>query len=329
MPAGLNALQKAQAGLEATRGTGVAATRIAYFDRGAWFEELIGREFPDEDRNSFINNYRAVTVSRMGRFSGAANATYPDLPWFLQSFAKGGVTAVVSNTTVQTYTFAPTATTDDLKTVTWEVGNDTQAYQLPYSLAEKLELTWQGGGPVKLNVDYLSQRAIPQAFTGALSDRTGLEDLVGTTAKVFIDAAGGTIGTTQALNVLSGKVTLQNRWQQITHLVGNLYPDDAQRDSRWIDFEIDVHFNSATEYAFLLSGAERLLRINFTGTTIAGSSPSTPKSVNVDLYGVYLTAPFAVSNAIRTVKLTGSTFFDTGAAADWKIAVACDVATLP
>jgi len=64
MPAGLNTLQKAQAGLETVRGTGIAATRIVYFDRGAWFEELIGRDFPDEDRNSFIQNYRNLTVSR-------------------------------------------------------------------------------------------------------------------------------------------------------------------------------------------------------------------------------------------------------------------------
>ncbi len=329
MPAGLNTLQKAQAGLESTRGTGIAATRIVYFDRGAWFEELIGREFPDEDRNSFIQNYRNVTVSRMARLSGGANATFEDLAWYLQSFGKGGVTGVLSNTTVYTYTTTPTASSDDLKTVTWEIGNDTQAYQLPYGLGEKLELSWVGGQPVKLNVDYLAQRAIPQAFTGALSDRTGLEDLVGTTAKVFIDNAGGTIGSSQALNVLSGKVTLENRWQQITHLVGNLYPDDAQRDSRWIDFELDIHFNNTTEFAQLLAGGERLIRINFTGSNIAGSSPTTAKSVNIDLYGFYTSAPFAVSNAIRTVKVVGSTQYDTTATTDWKITTVNSLVTLP
>src|SRR5712671_1682972 len=271
MVAGLNTLQKAQAGLETVRGTGIAATRIAYFDRGAWFDELIGREFPDEDRNSFIGHYRNVTTSRVALFTAGANATFDDLPWFCQGFAKGAVTAVLSNVAVQTYTFQPTAATDDLKTVTWEVGNDTQAYQLPYGLAEKLELTWVAGQPLKMSVDYLAQRAVPQAFTGALSDRTGLEDIVGTTAKVFIDNAGGTIGTTQALNVLSGKITLNNRWQQITHLVGNLYPDDAQRDDRWIDYELDIHFNNTTEYAQLLAGGERLIRISLIGTIIPGS----------------------------------------------------------
>jgi hypothetical protein len=306
MPAGLNTLQKAQAAIEATRGTGIAATRIVYIDRGPWPDEAIGREFPDEDRNSFIQNYRNVTVSRGPvAWPVMANATFEDLAWYLQGFAKGAVTGVLSNTSVYTYTFSPTAATDDLKTITWEVGNDTQAYQIPYSLGQKLELSWVGGQPVKMSAEYVGQRMIPQAFTGALSDRTGIEDIVGTTAKVYIDNAGGTIGTTQALNVLSGKITLQNRWEQITHLVGNLYPDDAQRDSRWIDFELDIHFNNTTEFAQLLAGGERIIRIAFQGTTIAASSPPTAKAVDIDLYGYYTSAPFAASNAIRVVKVVG------------------------
>lgn len=329
MPAGLNTLQKVQGGIEATRGTGVAATRIVYFDRGAWFDHVVGRDFPDEDRNSFIQNYRNITTSQMATFQGGANATFDDLPWFLQFFGKGGVTGSLSNTSVYSYTFSPTATADDLKTATLEVGNDTAAYQIPYCLGEKLELVWQAGGPVKMNVDFLGQRVVTQAFTGALSDRTGIEDIIGTTAKVYIDNAGGTIGTTQALNVLSGKVTLQNRWEQITHLVGNLYPDDAQRDSRWIDFELDIHFNNTTEFAQLLTGGERIIRIVFGGSTIASSSPSTGRFVQMDLYGYYTAAPFSVSNAIRVVKVTGKTQYDTTATKDWSITVANQLVSLP
>lgn len=329
MVAGLNTLQKAQAGIEAARGTGIAATRIVYFDRGAWFDEAIGREFPNEDRNSFIEHYRNLTTSRAATLSGVANATFDDLPWFMQSFGKGAVTGVNSATTVYTYTFAPTAASDDLKTITWEVGNDTQAYQLPYGVGQKIELSWAGGQPVKMSVDYLAQRAIPQAFTGALSDRTGIEDAVGTTAKVFIDNTGGTIGTTQALNVLSGKVTLVNNWEQITHLVGNLYPDDAQRDGRFLDLELDIHFNNTTEYAQLLAGGERLIRVVFTGTVIAGSVGSINRTITIDFYGFYLSAPFSVNNAIRVVKVIGQSQYNTTATTDWKMTIANQLVTLP
>src|SRR6266542_2219854 len=150
MPGGLNTLQKAQAGIEAVRGTGIAATRIVYFDRGAWFDELIGRDFPNEDRNSFIEHYRNFTTSRMATLAGVANATFEDAAWFLQSFAKGAVAGVLSNTTVYTYTFTPTAAADDLKTITWEIGNDTQAYQLPYGIGNQIEFSWVGGQPVKM-----------------------------------------------------------------------------------------------------------------------------------------------------------------------------------
>src|SRR6266568_1752679 len=309
MPAGLNALQKAQAFLETTRGTAAAATRIVYFDRGAWFEQIVGKEFPSEDRNSFVDNYRQVITDHRVQLSGGADATFDDLAWWGQIFWKGSVAAVLSNTSVYTRTFQPTVATDDLQTATLEIGNDTQAYQVPYCLGQKLELDWAGGQAVKMSVDLLGQQLVAQAFTGALSDRV-LEDLVGTTAKVYIDNAGGTIGTTQALNVLRGKLTWENAWTQITHLRGNLYPDDAQRDVRMLKLELDVHFNNTTEFAQLLTGGERLIRVQFTGSNIPASSPTTAKTATFDFYGFHVTAPFADEGPIRIVKLTGSSVYD-------------------
>ncbi len=328
MPAGLGALQKAQAALEVTRGTALAATRIVYLDRGAWFEQLVGREFPQEDRNSFIDNYRQLTVSQMVKLAAIARDTFDDLPWWGQLFWKGGVTGVLSNTSVYTYTFQPTVASDDLKTATLEIGNDTQAYQIPYCLGDKLEVSWVNGKGASLAVELLGQQLIPQAFTGALSDRV-IEDVVGTTAKVWIDNSGGTIGTTQALNVLGGKLTWQNAWSQITHLRGNLYPDDAQRDVRHVDIELDVHFNNTTEFAQLIAGGERLIRVQFTGTTIAASSPSTVKSQTFDFYGFYLSAPFAVQGPVRVVKLVGQSVYDATATFDWKVAIANQLVSLP
>src|SRR6266568_92450 len=144
MPAGLNALQKAQAFLETTRGTAAAATRIVYFDRGAWFEQIVGKEFPSEDRNSFVDNYRQVITDHRVQLSGGADATFDDLAWWGQIFWKGSVAAVLSNTSVYTRTFQPTVATDDLQTATLEIGNDTQAYQVPYCLGQKLELDRAG-----------------------------------------------------------------------------------------------------------------------------------------------------------------------------------------
>jgi hypothetical protein len=328
MPAGLNALQKAQAAIEATRGTGIAATRIVYLDRGAWFEQPVGREFPEEDRNSFIDNYRMLTVSHMAKVTAVARETFDDAPWWGQFFWKGGVTGVLSAITVYTYTFTPTVAVDDLKTMTLEVGNDTQAYQIPYVLGQKLEISWTRGQGVKMNVDLLGQRLIPQAFTGALSDRT-LEDVVGTTAKVWIDNAGGTIGTTQALNVLGGKVSWDNNWTQITHLIGQLYPDDAQRGVRHLAIELDVHFNNTIEFAQLVAGGERLIRVQFTGTIIAGSTGNVVRSITIDFYGFYLSAPFSTDGPIRVVKLVGESVYDATATFDWKVAIACQLATLP
>lgn len=329
MTVGAIAIERLQAGLEATRGTAVAATRRVYPERGGWFDGTIVREFPDESRSSYIKNYAGATVEVGGKLSYPAYLTAADFAWYGQGFFKGGVTGVLSNTAAYAYAFAPTAASDDLKTATFEAYSDAQGYQLPFCLGEKLEVSWQAGKLAMLSVDYTAQQAIPQAVTASIADRTGLNPLTGTTVKVFADAAGGTIGTTPLANVLSGKITWANNWDPITHTIGNLFYDDAARLPRFLSLELDVHFNSPTEYAFLKSGGERLIQVVFTGPNIASSSPATNESVTVDFYGYYLTGAFAVTKAIRTVKLTADSQYDTVAATDWNVSVVNALATLP
>ena len=331
MTAGAIAIEKLQAGLETVRGTAVPATRIVYPQRGGWFDQTITREFMDEDHSSYIAHYGSVVTEQKANLTFPFYLTASDIAWYGQQFLAGAVTGVLSAVTVYTYTFSPTivsASTDNLKSATYEAYSDTQAYQLPFCLGDTLALTWTNGKIATGTATYLAQQAIPQAITGSLTDRTGLNPMAGTSVSVFIDAAGGTIGTTPAVGVTGGTITWNNSWQQITHSLGNLYPDDAARLPRALTIELDQHWTTAAEYATLKAGGERLIRVVFTGPVIAGSTGSVHETITADFYGFYLSAPFSVDNAIRRVKLTGESQYDTTATTDWKLAAATSLATL-
>ena len=330
MAQGLVALSKFQAGLESTRGTIVAATRIQPLN--GWMNENIERAKIHEQRNSFIDIYRSLQVKRMVELRGLTTSpTFEDLPWFLQSFVKGSVTGTGSAATGFTYTFAPTVATDDLKTVTWEVGDDTQAYTIPFAVGERLELSFGNDRPSTITVDYMAQRAIASTFTSALSDRV-TEDINGALATVTIDTT--TIGTTSKPTVLDAKLTLQNNWTQLWRLDGNIYPGDAYRKPRSASLEMTLQFSDTTEYLAFSStsqagGVQRKVRLTVQGGLNAASNPSTNKLLQIDWYGYWDDATISDSNVIHVVKLTGTSHYDATATQDFQILVKNALTTLP
>lgn len=328
--AGTIALERLQAGLESVRGTGVAATRRVYTQRGqGWFTPAVDKQMLDEDMSSFIKNYRHV-VTRTGATMGVPGfLTASDFAWWMQLAAKGGVTGVNTASTVYTYTFTPTVGSDDLKTATFEGQSDTQGYQLPYCLLDTFDVTWQNAAPVTFNAALTAQQYIPQAVTGAISDRTGLNGLAGTNVKVFVDAAGGTIGTTPYAGVLSGKWSLANNWMTFSEGKGNLYYDTAVRQTRTTLLDLDMYFQDTIELAALASDAERLIRVQFAGPVITGSTGNVTEKVNLDFYGYHLTAAFSPNNAVRMIKMHAESQYDTANSTDWAVSAVTSNVTLP
>jgi len=326
MPDGLIALTGWQAGLETTRGTLVAATRIQPMT--ATMRYIIDRYAPQEDRNSFEDFYRSAQTKAHVEINGAvAWATFEDAPWFAQLFVKGGVSGVLSNTTVYTYTFVPTPAADDLKTATLEGFTDTAAWAVPFTVGKKLEVTYQRGQPVQFNMDFWGQRMVSQAKTPALSQRP-TEDITDGLTTAYIDTA--TIGTTVAANVLDGKLTLDNAWEPIYPLNGTQYPSKFIRNRRHIVGEVTIEFDTTTEYDAFVAGTARKMRLKSVGTTIAGSSPATPKSMTWDFYTAgWDTYDFGRQGGIWTAKLAGRSTYDSTAGSSWSLVCVNDLSTLP
>ncbi len=323
------ALERLQAGLETTRFTAVAATRKVYAERGnAIWEDVENKEFLAENVGSYIEAYRHVVVGQQGKLTVPAYVTASDLAWWGQLAWKGSVAATgPTNTSVYTDTFTPDPTTDTLKSATFEAYSDTVQLQIPGAFVDKFVITWQAGKTVSQTADLVAQQVIVKNVTPSIGDRTAVNAIAGTTAKVYIDTS--TIGTTQALNVLSGTITYGNNINLITHLMGQLYPDDMYRLPRYAEVELEVHYQTDTERLAMNADTLRKLRVILSGPNIASSNPPTNETVTLDFYGYWKTMALGASGAIRTVKLVGQSQYDTTAFVDWTVAIANSNATLP
>ena len=321
-------LKKWQAAIEATPGTILAATRLQPMLSGDLVPE-IKREYPKQQRGSFIANYgESYQYQQSVSLQGCTTVpTFEDLPWFLQAFAKGSVTAQATAVTAYNYTFTPTVATDDLQTVNWEVAGDTQTYSVPFSLGTRFRLE---GGINKASVqtaDYVAQRHVAQSITSNLSLRT-TEAVVFAKGKAYIDSA--TIGTTQVYTVLDFSFELETGQKQHFVLDGNLYPRDSYRgETRMANLEATLAFTDTIETASFSSNTQRKVRFTFDGSNITGSSPATTKRLTLDWYGKWAEAPFAEQDGLVVIKVKGESEYDSAAGHDWRIQVTNDLPTLP
>lgn len=326
-------LSKFQAAIEATDFIAVAATRKQPMMSGT-LSETNEKVMPVEQRGSLTRHYRSFSVKRFVELSGMEVApTYDDLPWFLNHFCSsnwrtGGDTKVGTPTavTARRYDFVPKLTTDDLPTVTWEVGDDTQAYSVSGCRGNRFELSFGTGRPATMLVDYLGRSAIPVAYTSNLSDRV-VEDLAGANAKAYIDTA--TIGTTQVYTVLDARFSLSNNVSQFWVLDGSLSPRDAYRgEARTAELEMTLAFTDTVEYLAFTSNTTRKIRVEVPGSSISGTSPATTKNVTIDWYGTWSEAPFGDQDGLRVIKVKGMSQYNAAAGHDWKISVVNDVTPL-
>lgn len=338
MSGGLVALSGMQRGIETTSGTAVAATAIQPI-LGGWLHEIVERQFPEEQRYSLIAAYRNFAVKNFVELQGITIApTFTDLAWWGSLFWKGLATGSPrkpagsgpTNTSVYTYTHTPTIASDDLNTATLEVGDDVQNFQVPFVLGDNIALTWAPNAGLTCSMDLLGQRAIPQSKTAALSV-VGDEDINGALATITVDTS--TIGSTSLNTLIEANVRWANAWSHEFVLDGNLYPRGAHR-SRVKQVMIDATFlfSSSTEYTSIYEnsgiGTPRKIRISNAGTTIASSSPSTARNLQVDVYCVWQDAQFDTINGQRACKFSGMAQYDSSATHDQQVVIRNALATI-
>jgi hypothetical protein len=294
------ALRHIQAALEVTRGTALAATRKVYAK--GLMDKQINLITPDEDRGTFVNAYRSAIGTTIADFPALGSCTFEDLAWWFQLALKGGVAGVLRAVAAYDYTFVPSLAVDDLKSATFEGGDDTQAYQFPYGMVDSFDIEGSLNNFWKFNAKIIGADMKPQAFTAALGERA-VEDVDMYLTKLAVGAAGAVPSAYMTGRFIHFKLTVNN------HLSRKFFADGVLptiggigRAEREITLEITFEGNAATiaERAVWEAGTSRVARITASGSAIAGSTGPVLRTVDLVIPGRW--ASFKMGdNATNTI----------------------------
>lgn len=318
------ALRFLQAGIESSKGTGVAATRklMARITNPAF---NIPRDFIQEDRGTLVEATRFVEGVKDYGFSVAQEngATFEDIGWFFLTSVIGTDAPSTINTAAyqRTYTPQSTAAGDTLNSATIEFGDDTQEFECEYCEGDSFQLGFATlavgqAAPVTLTTNYFTQSLASNTKTAGLSDPSDLTTILATGANFYL---GSTSTAYASLAELTGSLRSFNLDYQ-NNLGRKVYVGDGTtysnigRGFRVVTFTATVEGNSdgVTRFTEWDLGTQKRMRLLFQGPVITGSSPATTKKFRID--GRFVLTAFDPIGAVDTntvFEITGRFMPDT------------------
>jgi len=336
VPTNETILRKVQAGIETTRGTPVAATRKVYAQVDPSYNRPL-IEFTDTT-GTFSGRRRVGYGRPTIGFSATDILTYEDAAWWFLLGIKGGVAGVgdAGSPKAYTYTFVPTPATDDLAAVTLEHGEPGNAYKTAQVMCNSFTIRADGDSTSEpgwmIETELVGLDWVSSAYTGSIADRT-TEVVLAQGTKLYIDASGGTIGTTQVTGkLISFSATVNNNihFKAFMENVGSYAPNKVGRGNRTIDAQFVMEFDSDAEFANYRATVpvERLIRVTQTGSKIH-STPDVYKELTLDMYGYWSSWDDGDRDGNITATFGFSGYVNATAATDFSAKVVNGLMTLP
>ena len=340
--AGAKWAQKIQLGRESAAGTAVAATTI-WRGMGGMLKDNTEVTMVDELTGVPLNTTRNYIAKQEGALSMAATpASFEQLPHILEAGIKSVGTGAADGSgsdKIYAYPVGITAA-NTIKTYTIETGDNEQAEEMPYSFVEKFTLSGERNQAVMVSADWIGRIVSNSTFTPALTIPTA-EIILAPRSWFYIDAVGGTIGTTQVsetllkweLSVTTGwraKYTVDSELQGGGMRFAFAYFD---RDSFKAEFKATFEHNATAvaQKALFRAGTPRLFRLQIPGSalTMVGTA-YTNKFLIIDMAAVYSdwdALDAEDGNGIASV--TAQIGYDPTAAKALSITVVNELATIP
>ncbi len=296
--AGREALTKVQIGRETTPGTAVAATVIYRALAGHIDNQLQLNKIKENvgilggtDRTNITKKMAAVALPE-------SEATFEQLPiWFMSGFggAHAGVADGTSSSGYKYLTNVPTTAGFSLtgKTMTIETGDDIAVREMEHTITSNIKITSIGGEAVKVTVDVMGRQSSSASFTGGLS-LVETEDIIASRGKLYLDAVGGSYGSTQiSEQLLAVELNIAIKWEpKYTH-DGNLYPqffhyvDHEITGSMTFEHDSTDIVGSGSQYTNWESMVPQRMRLEWLGSALdtpgTGTTFSGVKGFRVDL----------------------------------------------
>lgn len=328
--------EKVQAGIESTKGTGVAATRIL---NGVLTPFPIDRNlvWSQVHNGSYVGRQKASYGRVMPETTYSEAVSYEDLAWWAQFFAAGGVTGVTDGGSppAYNYTFNPDLTTDTLKSATLEFGVTGHVEDFVQVMVDTLQLRIAPDNtsePSWMMDVGLKALGIPTAGTFASLSRRVVEEVRAAGTKLYLNDTAATIGNTQKTGWMidaSASLAINRHFKAFAENADGAAPNKVGRQERTLDVQITHEFDNYDEYNDLLSATPvlRAVRIEQEGSTI---HTTVKKRVRLDILGYWTTWAASDREGNRTaVMQLQAGAIDGTFANDWKLYVTNALATLP
>lgn len=309
MASAIYPLRLLQLGAEGTKGTAVPAT-FKLVGESVYIPEIDREfeEFPRGVRAPVTGGGFAIRKGSTFQFSG--NLTYEEVLAFLESGLKAGSLAGAGP---YTYTYTPTITANaatSMKTYTIEYVIDdgsTKHYQREsaFAVTRSFTIDLAFNQPAKITAEMFARAEQTSTVTAALTPITGRTQIPSNLFKVFIDASGGTIGTTQKSTLIrSATLNVTTGFEPDYTLDGLADLDFTQVDSRMLDATLDLtmehNADAATEIGRWRSGSVFLVRLKADNGAAAGAN----KAITFDGAYKYMEPPaFSQENGIEIVTM--------------------------
>lgn len=260
---------KVQYGVEQNRGTAVSANRLIvcppFAIKSDRKPQLISGNYGIRAQYVKTHIYEYLVRDTLK----IPNLYYDILPALLLCSVDGNPNIAELTTGQGDYlwTFEPNLTGDGgQKSLTLEMGDDTQAFECEYTMFERLRFSAsipQDGGdaPVSVEADYFARQLTPTTFTSSPTIPS-LQILNAKKSKLYIDNSWANVGTTLKSGILRS-------WD--VEILSGLNPNFTGAD--------ELYFTSHGQSAFDIT-----LRMTLVGTSIANNLMT---SLRNQTFGVY------------------------------------------
>lgn len=327
MAYGSFALNKIQLGKETTPGTSVPATFV-WRGQFSMLEDLSDIKVIPEQVGLLTVPERAYISKIAARLAMPPSAvTFEQIPHIFEA-SIGTATPTGAGPYVRAYAVPIDATINTYKTYTIETGNTnvpTDQLEMEYSYVDEVEFSGRIGEPWMAGVTWLGRQVTPATMTSALALPTVTDALFNKT-KLYIDASGGTLGTTQKLGTLiSAKLRFRSGLLQVPVGDGNFYFNVLKPGKPQLDFSITIEVESgsliASERAAKAANSTRLFRLLI--------DQNTNNKIQFDFAGRYdKVGNYESSEGNTHVTLDGHATVDTAATLFFTSTITNNVATL-
>jgi len=292
---GLEAFRRIQIGHEGTPGTAVAATDVLLGTLGTW-ENANELSRPEEERNNLaLYHENDEWVSKQHSVVWTGDVNYRHILYALLMSIRGNVTPTQPDPTneplAHLWTLTPASTApntpdqgDGIDTFTLEYGDDDACWRVPYCFGTSLEISGAPNEPCTFTLNIVGAEEEDHTFTASLTV-PAVQRAPFNLAQFYIDAAGGTMGSTQKTGLLRGFTwTLNTAFAPFVTADGSLSYGAVSEAKKAVQLSLTYRWGSDADVERTAHDerATRLIRIELHGQEELDVGQDNPPYLQLD-----------------------------------------------